>query len=74
MCWGLDNFTTMNVPMWKHNYDRQIYIDANFNVTHDLLASLVVKGEVDFIDSDDPVEHPGIVFRYTDKMKNDCYN
>ena len=55
-------------------YDKQIYIDANFNVTHDLLSSLVVKGEVDFVDSDDPVEHPVIVFRYTDKMKNSRYN
>ena len=55
-------------------YDRQIYIDANFNVTPDLLASLVVKGEVDFVDTDDPVEHSGIVFRYIDKIKKFRYN
>jgi hypothetical protein len=57
-------------------YDRQIYIDCNFNneLTHDFIATGVVKSEIDFVDTDDPIEHPGIVFRYTDKIKNDCYN
>ena len=51
-------------------YDREIYIDYNFTLTHELLAALVVNGKVDFEDTYDPIEHPGIVFRYVKDLRN----
>lgn len=51
-------------------YDRELYIDYNFTLTHELIAALVVSEKVDFEDTYDPVEHPGIVFRYVKDLKN----
>ncbi len=45
-------------------YDRQLYIDFNYQFPHNKIATLIVDGKVDFEDTYDPIEHPGIVFRY----------
>ena len=51
-------------------YDRELYIDYDCTLTHELLAALIAHGKVDFEDTYDPVEHPGIVFRYVKDLRN----
>ena len=50
-------------------YDRELFIKFDCKFNHELLATLVVNGKVDFEDTYDPVEHPGIVFRYVKDLK-----
>lgn len=49
-------------------FDREIFIDANFN--NELMRKITMySGKVQFEPSNDPTEHPGVVVRYKEEYK-----